>query len=220
MGSSFFSSFRKDFRLYFLRKRVDYEKAVKYYFIEKDVAYIACKVSGLDDIVSHYSVPGYELLNEDFCNYLERIMIHIPEKYPLVLEITGHQFTKDEQTRIEDAIWTQFELQFGAVQKKQRSGIIRAVWFVIFLALSAFLLLNTRQMLYEMVYILFWFFGDRLIEYLILDEFAISREKMHYAQILSMKVIFTDKYSDEDISDNDADSYRGDIIKNIMDNEV
>ena len=115
-----FDFFRKDFRLYFLRKRVDYDKAVKYYFIDKDVAYITCKVSGLDDIVSHYSVPGYELLNEDFSNYLERIMVHIPEKYPLVLEITGHQFTKDEQTRIEDAIWTQFELQFGAVQQKHR----------------------------------------------------------------------------------------------------
>ena len=214
------SSFRNDFRLYFLRKRVDYDKAVKYYFIDKDVAYITCKVSGLDDIISHYSVPGYELLNEDFSNYLERIMIHIPEKYPLVLEITGHQFTKDEQTRIEDAIWTQFELQFGAIQKKQRIGIIRALWFAIFLGVSAFLLLNTKQMLYEMVYILFWFFGDRLIEYLILDEFTISHEKMHYAQILSMKVIFTDKYSDEDISDNEADSYRGDIIRNIMDNDI
>ena len=75
-------------------------------------------------------------------------------------------------------------------------------------------------MLYEMIYILFWFFGDRLIEYLILDGFAVNREKLHYAQILSMKVIFTDKYSDEEISDVEADSYRGDIIKNIMDNEI
>ena len=204
----------------FLRKKVDYDKAVKFYFIEKDVAYITCKVSGLDDIVSHYSVPGYELLNEDFSNYLDRIMKHIPEKYPLVLEITGHQFTKDEQTRIEDAIWTEYELQFGAVQQKQRSGIIRGIWFAIFLGLSAVLLLNTKQMLYELVYILFWFFGDRLIEYLILDEFNITREKMHYAQILSMKVVFTDNYSDEDISDNEADSYRGEVIKNIMDNEI
>ena len=104
MRNNIFSSLRNDFRLYFLRKKVDYDKAVKYYFIDKDVAYITCKVSGLDDIISRYSVPGYELLSEDFSNYLERIMIHIPEKYPLVLEITGHQFTKDEQTRIEDAI--------------------------------------------------------------------------------------------------------------------
>lgn len=220
MRNNIFSSLRNDFRLYFLRKKVDYDKAVKYYFIDKDVAYITCKVSGLDDIISRYSVPGYELLSEDFSNYLERIMIHIPEKYPLVLEITGHQFTKDEQTRIEDAIWTQFELQFGAVQKKHRIGIIRAIWFAIFLGVSALLLLNTSQMLYEMIYILFWFFGDRLIEYLILDGFAVNREKLHYAQILSMKVIFTDKYSDEEISDVEADSYRGDIIKNIMDNEI
>jgi hypothetical protein len=35
-----------------------------------------------------------------------------------------------------------------------------------------------------------------------------------------MKVIFTDKYTDEDISDNEADSYRGEIIRNIMDNEI
>ena len=212
MRNNIFSSLRNDFRLYFLRKKVDYDKAVKYYFIDKDVAYITCKVSGLDDIISRYSVPGYELLSEDFSN--------IPEKYPLVLEITGHRFTKDEQTRIEDAIWTQFELQFGAVQKKQRIGIIRAIWFAIFLGVSALLLLNTSQMLYEMIYILFWFFGDRLIEYLILDGFAVNREKLHYAQILSMKVIFTDKYSDEEISDVEADSYRGDIIKNIMDNEI
>ena len=91
-----FDFFRKDFRLYFLRKRVDYDKAVKYYFIDKDVAYITCKVSGLDDIVSHYSVPGYELLNEDFSNYLERIMMHTTKQnicQPPILAVFFFKFS-------------------------------------------------------------------------------------------------------------------------------
>lgn len=220
MSFKFLDTFKKDFRLYFLRKHVDYEKAVKYYFIEKDVAYITCKVTGLDDIICHYSVPGYEILSEEFSNYLERIMEHIPEKYPLVLEITGHKFSDEEQTRIEDAIWTQFELQFGSVQKQQRGNIMRILWFAVFLGLSTLLLLNTQQMLYEMAWILFWFFGDRLIEYILLDELAISRRKIHYAQILSMKVVFTKKYSDEELSDDEAETYRDEVIRNVMDEEI
>lgn len=220
MLKDFFHSLKNDFRLILLRKNVDYDKAIHYYFIDKGVAYISCKVTGLDDVICHYSVPGYEILSEDFSNYLERIMEHIPEKYPLVLEITGHKFSPDEQTRIEDAIWTQFELRFGSAQKQQRSNIIRIIWFTVFLVLSVILLMNTQNMVYEMAWVLFWFFGDRLIEYILLDELDISRKKMHIAQILSMKVVFTEKYSDDDLSEREAASYRSEVIENVMDDEI
>lgn len=220
MLKDFFHSLKNDFRLVLLRKNVDYDKAVRYYFIDKGVAYISCKVTGLDDVICHYSVPGYEILSEDFSNYLERIMEHIPEKYPLVLEITGHKFSPEEQTRIEDAIWTQFELRFGSAQKQQRSSIIRIIWFTVFLVLSVILLMNTQNLAYEMAWVLFWFFGDRLIEYILLDELDISRKKMHIAQILSMKVVFTENYSDDDLSEREAASYRSEVIENVMDDEI
>jgi len=220
MKQNFFEQLSDDFRLLFIRKKVDYDKAVQYYFIDNGVAYISCKVTGLDDIICHYSVPGYEILSEEFSNYIDRITRHIPEKYPLVLEITGVEFSPEEQKKIEDAIWTQFELQFGAVQKLERSSILRIVWFAVFLALSSLLILNTRQLLNEIAFLLFWFFGDRLIEYVLLDEIDLSHKKMHIAQILSMKVVFTHRYSDVSLTDHEAATYRSDVKENVMDDEI
>lgn len=215
---------KNDFRLRLLTKRVNYDKAVHYYFIDKDVAYITCKVTGIYDIICRYCVPGYDILSDEFSSYIERITEHIPDKYPLVLEITGHKFTKEEQTRIEDAIWTQFELRVGYAQKKQQSIIIRIVWFAIFFALSTYVMFVSggikNEMVDEIMFVVFWFFGDRLIEYILLDERDVSMRRVKMAQLLSMKVVFTEKYSDETLTDSEVETYRNEVIENVMNDEI
>ena len=216
--------FKNDFRLRLMTKRVDYDKAVHYYFIDNGVAYVTCKVHGLYDIICRYCVPGYDILSDEFSNYLERITEHIPDKYPLVLEITGHRFSKEEQTRIEDAIWTQFELRMGYAQKKQQSILFRILWFAIFFILSMFVMFGKggiqNEVVDEIMFVVFWFFGDRLIEYILLDERDVSARRMKMGQLLSMKVVFTEKYSDEDLTDNEAEAIRNEVLENVKSDEI
>ena len=68
--------------------------------LEKDVirdgiAYLACKVDGVDDILSKFSVKGLEAgLNSEFIDALLNFVDCIPQEYPLVLEIHGPRFTE------------------------------------------------------------------------------------------------------------------------------
>lgn len=215
---------RRNFRLLFLKKKIDNQKVLDYYFLDHDVAYIPCKVSGLEDVVSHYSVPDYETLDESFASYIESIMSHVPNKYPMVLEITGHKFTKKEQQVIEDAIWNHYEFKTIAAQNKRRRSLIRILWFVICLAACAVALFKAADMknnvIKEMIFIIFWFFGDRLAEYVLLDERKINQNFISMARLASMKVVFTEKYDDEDITEEEAEEFREEILENIESQEI
>ena len=221
---SIFENLRSDYRLRYSRKRVDFEKCLNYYFIDNGIAYITCKVTGMNDVIDHYSVPGYEILNSDFTTHLERVMQFIPEKYPLVMELTGHHFTDEEKQTIEDAVWRQFELRLGIEEVKRRRNIIRIIWFGVFLFLSALLLRWVLRefglFIREIGFIIFWFFGDRMIEFIVLDEPDIRLSKMQAAQILSMKIIFTDSYDDSDLSEKESEEIKKEIIENVEDEEI
>lgn len=80
--------------LAYKRKRSDVEKRLRKEFIDHGIATIPCKVSGMDDILSSYSVPGYESLNSEFVDYLINITELIPEEYPIVLNIVGKNSPK------------------------------------------------------------------------------------------------------------------------------
>lgn len=79
----------------FKNKKVDIERYVKDYYVENNLAYISVNVNCYEDIISKYSVVGYEDLNQDFVNYLEENAEYIPLEYPIVLEITGTRFSKE-----------------------------------------------------------------------------------------------------------------------------
>ena len=61
--------------------------------IRDGTAYLSCKIEGLDDVLSKFSVKGIESLNGEFKDELLSFVDCIPQEYPLVLEIHGPKFT-------------------------------------------------------------------------------------------------------------------------------
>ena len=63
--------------------------------MEDGIAYIPCRVEGIGDIISRFSIKGCESLDGEFMDYLLDFVDCIPDEYPVVLEIHGPKFTDE-----------------------------------------------------------------------------------------------------------------------------
>ena len=76
-------------RRLFLKRDAKLAKRLKEDYIDNGIATLPCKVTGTDDMISRFSVPGYETLSSEFSDYIEASAGFIPPEYPIVLEISG-----------------------------------------------------------------------------------------------------------------------------------
>ena len=58
-------------------------------YVRNGIATIPCRISDYSDVISTYSVKGYETLNQEFFEYLRTTAEVTPTACPLVLNIIG-----------------------------------------------------------------------------------------------------------------------------------
>ena len=184
------------------RKSVDVGKFVKDFYVEKGLAYISCNVSGYYDIIDRYSVKGYEWLEESFARFVEENAIYIPPEYPIVLEICGHRFTKEQQDCIEATILDYYALKMGDVQMSMQANRRRIVFLLALMSVFAIFVYiasqfpNLPRPLAEAPFVLFWMALWDASEFLFLDRRDLQEDKLEAAQLASMKVTFYEKFED------------------------
>jgi len=151
-------------------KREEYYKKKSHLIsrLNKDVirdgtAYLSCKIEGLDDVLSKFSVNGIEALNGEFKDEFLSFVDCIPQEYPLVLEIHGPQFTEEEKKMITEAVNSDADYLLGKTEADNR---------------------HHRKV--------FWLFADALVRYLFIEFRDYKNEKIQAGRIASMKVEFVE----------------------------
>lgn len=184
------------------KKSVDVGKFVKDFYVEKGLAYISCNVGGYNDIIDRYSVKGYEWLDESFARFIEENAIYIPPEYPIVLEICGHRFTKEQRDCIEATILDYYALKMGDVQMSMQSNRRRIVFLLVLMLVFAIFVYISSQFpnlprpLAEAPFVLFWMALWDGAEMFFLDRQDLQQDKLEAAQLASMKVTFYEKFED------------------------
>lgn len=183
----------------FLHTKSNLDQMVNHAFIDGNVAVIPCHAAGYEDLISTYSTKGYETLNPAFQAFLLDIVRFIPGEYPVVLEITGHDFTPEEQTTITETLRTDMLYSLGQAEEEIREAhgnfmkmVIGTVLMGIFLTLVKFVI----HIAEEFFYIVFWFFADTLVRYLLHDRSILNYNKMLAGRLASMTVRFKGKEQD------------------------
>ena len=106
-------------RLFESRKgHLDYR--VKRDYIRNGIAMIPCRITDYQDIVSTYSVMGYETLNPEFVEYLKTTAEVTPLKCPIVLNIIGDCLSQEEKKTIKDIIPDDLGYNLGIVEKEEK----------------------------------------------------------------------------------------------------
>ena len=184
-------------------KREEYYKKKSHLIsrLNKDVirdgtAYLSCKIEGLDDVISKFSIRGTEALNAEFADALVDFIDCIPQEYPLVLEIHGPQFTEEEKKMITEAVNSDADYLLGKTEADNRYHR-KVFWWMVAGTVGSGVLLGVLKHFVddvplEFFYVLFWLFADALVRYLFIEFRDYKNEKIQAGRIASMKVEFVE----------------------------
>lgn len=191
----------------FEQKRSDFEQKLETEFIDHGIATIPCNVGGMDDIISSYSVPGYESLNSDFVDYLSGVADLVPEQYPIVLSIVGTKFTEEEQRVIRGTIEYDTSYNLGQAEKESRNLLKMSIIMIAGTVLSGIMISQFDwwpAVPIELLYIFFWFFAYTIVEYIFLDGRDLKKQRIRAARLSCIKVVFSEEYDESDYSEEEA----------------
>lgn len=195
-----------EFKEIFDNKKVDVDGFMKQIVVNGDLGYIVMNVeNGLSDIISNYSVNDYELLNPGFKESINRFADQIPDDKPLVLEMTGYNFSEEEQKRIQNAVWHDYEFDYTVENNEYKKTIQKTLFhFVLSVIFLAYLYTGTHsEMWMQIFWIPLWVFLDTVFSLFISVIPDVKKSKRRLVQRQTMKLVFTEKFvdalTDEDI---------------------
>ncbi len=179
----------------FQNARFDYQKFVRRQYLDRDCAYIFAGVSCLGDVVSAYSVPGYEWINRSFSDYVEECAFFIPIEDAIVLTISGARFSEAEQAVVRRVISDYFGAQLCETKARLTENAKRAALLLSIGSVSAalFVLCSTAfdiPLLRELVLVFSWFSLWEFLRLLIFDRRDLMRKKLEDGQLCQMRVEF------------------------------
>ncbi|GEM_PF-6604126 len=177
-----------------MKKHTELKKYKK--LIDKNgIVHIVYYASDIHDIIHPLSIEENEILSEDFVGFLEKYRPLIHPKAPTVLEISGKQFSEEEQTLINNTIWSNFCMNMTHADIEARACVKSIVLYLIYTVISALLLFSVKnisdEVIVNLAYMPFWFFGYRLLIYIILDCMPLWNLRKWYRQLASTYVFFS-----------------------------
>ena len=187
-------------------------------YVRNGIATLPCKISCYDDVISSYSVKGYETLSAEFSDNLKTSVEFVPPEYPVVLNIIGDCLSAEEKIIITDTIQDTFAYELGAVEKEEKRHTKVFIFMIVGLILSGILLYFTHTVAdepRELFYVLFWFMGDTLCDYIFLTGYDLRHDRRMAGRLASIKVAFSDKYEEPNYTESDVDRLYSEIEKDV-----
>lgn len=187
-------------------------------YVRNGIATIPCRVSDYSDVISAYSVKGCETLNPDFDEYLKSTAELMPPECPLVLNIIGNCLSREEQKTIEETIRDDLAYDLGIVEKKEKRHTQTFFLMLAGMLLSGVLLWFTKALAdepRELLYILFWFAGETLCDYLFLTGYELRCERRLAGRLASIKIVFSESYEMPNYTQSEVDELYSEIEKSV-----
>ena len=209
---------RRLVRLFELRRgHLDYR--IKRDYVKNGIATIPCRITNYSDVINTYSVMDYETLNTEFFDYVTTTAEVTPPDCPLVLNIIGDCLTQNEKDTIEEVIRDDFAYDLGMVEKEEKRHKRFFIVMFIGLFITGVILRLTEalaELPRELIFILFWFMGETLCDYIFLTGYELRRERRLAGRLASIKVVFFESYEKPDYTDSDYNKLYSEIEKDII----
>jgi len=214
----------KELKKAYAHKKFEHKEVVNHYLMSNGVAHFVCVVRNRDEIINHFSPKGYELLSDEFSSYISESSLNLPDNVPVLIEITGCEFSEEDQDAIRNAIWSKYELLASYKQKQRNNSKLRVVWFALILTIVCICIVllkdTTRNQIYlNLFFILFYFFGDFIIRTPLLENKNINKERIKYIQLSRARVFFSGNKPLSGLSDEQVKRITNIVLKNINDED-
>mgnify|MGYP006873122777 CR=1 FL=1 len=213
---------KRDFLKLFDRKKSHLDTRIKRDYVKNGVATIFCQISSYNDVITAYSVKDHEAVNLDFIEYVKGAAKVIPDEYPLVLNIIEENcLSAKEQQTIREVIRDDFAYDFGMAEQEEDRQWYMFIGMLIGTIIAGILLGLTEtldEVPRELFFVLFWFAGDRMFEYLFLTGRDLRNERRLAGRLASIKVIFSKTYEPPDYNEQDLDKLYTELAQDTHEN--
>lgn len=187
-------------------------------FINNGIATFPVKISSFYDVIHPNSVRRYETLNPDFADLIESGAGVLPPDCPIVLNIIEDCLTEEERKIIVATIREYYAYKLGVVEKEEKRHTKRFVLMTVGLVLSAVLLWLSEgldDISRELFFVLFWFVGDTICDYVLLTGHDLRRDRRAAGQLASIKVTFSKSFDESDYSKEEVDKLHSEIENDV-----
>ena len=191
---------------------------VKREFVSNGIGTIPLRVKDYYEVINAYSVKGVETLDFDFVEVLDLAASVMPEECPLVLNIVEDVLSDEERETITETIQDYYAYQLGILEKKVKRHKERFIFMSVGLVLTAGLLWLSQgmgELSREILFVLFWFFGDALFDYILLTGHDLREKKRLAGRLASIKVEFSKAFDDSDYTDKEVNDLYSEIEEDI-----
>ena len=174
-------------------------------------------------MIRSYSVKGFETLNTEFVDYVREAAEMTPSEHPIVLNIIADGLTQPEQDTIAATIKDDFAYDLGMVERDERRHTRVFCLMFVGLILSGMALWFTEPLAdepRELLWILFWFMGDTLCDYIFLTGHDLRRDRRLAGRLASVKVVFSESYQDPTYTERDVERLYSEIERDVNDTMV
>ena len=202
----------------FGRKKGRLDDRIKRDYVRNGVATIPCHVSDYSDVISPYSVEGFETINMDFFDYIKRTAEFLPPECPVVLNIIGDCLTEKQQETIRTVMREDSAYNLGAAEREEKKHMRVFLGMIIGLLISGILLWMSKSLEEEpreLFFILFWFMGDTLCDYIFVTGDNLRDERILAARLASIQVVFSDTFTRPEYTKEDVDKLYSAIEKDV-----
>lgn len=213
---------KQHFKRQFDNKKIHTAELLSRIMVHDDTGYIVLQASSVTDVISSYSVRGYEYLNSEFKGLLDKFIEFLPDTFPVILEITGCDFTEAEQEQVQNAIWHEYEYDYLAENRDMKKTILRAASSLLFslIFLSYLYFWNPTGLVVDLIWIPLWTFLDSVICLFLYDLPGSRKNKRRFIQKQTMKLLFSKTYEDDDPPEQKIQEYHSAILENTSDEEI
>ena len=187
-------------------------------FINNGIATFPVKISSYGDVIHPLSVRNYETLNQEFTDLIELGAGVSPPDCPIVLNIIEDCLTEDERKIITTTIREYYAYKLGVVEKDLKRHTKRFVFMTAGLVVSAFLLWLSEgldDISRELIFVLFWFMGDTICDYVLLTGHDLRRDRRAAGQLASIKITFSKSFDESDYTKDEVEKIYSDIEEEV-----
>lgn len=176
--------------------RYNKDKFLKEFFLnDQGEAVVFVQLEDFNQGISRFSIPDYEIVNEELADYIDRMIYHIPLKYSIQLRILSKHLNEKEKQKLSKMLYDHYGLMLEDKRQDLKINLL-IIWAlfgigVVFLSLSYFLAAHGKgQLITDTINIAGTFALWEMVDLYLLDRKAKKVAIKNVAQTYLAKHIF------------------------------
>lgn len=165
---------------------------VREYFMEGEDVMLECAAEDYQELLCQGLPEGEELISDEMAAYLEQAIPFLEKEHSVRLKLMSEEGIE----QIQRGIRNHFSLRIAETDSERKENRKHIVFFAVglfFVSLLLYALGSRLELTYhEVVMIFLWFFGDYLVEFILLTPKELGEMRAKWVQMRDMKIAVDD----------------------------